>query len=88
MFLVKHSLYNLSFCSLLTRTDSYRFFVKLSSLVKSISFSRIVCFLVLIFFPQQMIFFSNVPKTKIQFLFRLAFNAMKRLWCDVDTQMF
>ena len=50
MFLVKRSLYNLRFCSLLTRSDSYRFFVKLGSLVKSISFSRIVCSLVLIFF--------------------------------------
>ena len=87
IFLVKHSLYNLRFCSLLTRTHSYRFFVKLSSLVKSISFSRIVCSLVLIFFSQQMILFSNVPKTKIQFLFRLALNALKRLWCNVDIQV-
>ena len=87
MFLVKHPLYNLSFCSLLTRTDSYRFSVKLSSHVKSISFNRIVCSLVLIFFPQQMILFSNVPKTKIQVLFRLALNAMKRLRCNVDTQV-
>ena len=44
--------------------------------------------LVLIFFPQQMILSSNVSKKKIQFLFRLGLNAMKRLWCNADTQMF
>ena len=87
MFLVKRSLCNPSFCSLLTRTDSYRFFVKLSSHVKSISFSRIVCSLVLIFFHNRWFFRRMCRKQKNQFLFRLALNALKRLWCNVDTQV-
>ena len=34
-----------------------------------------------------MIFTSNVPKKKIQFLFRLGLNAIKGSWCNADTQM-
>ena len=35
-----------------------------------------------------MILTSNVPKKEIQFLFRLSLNAMKRLWCNADPEMF
>ena len=35
-----------------------------------------------------MLLTSNVPKKEIQFLFGLTLNAMKRLWCNTDTEMF
>ena len=65
MFLVKNSLYNPSFCFHSTRTDSYRLFVKLSSLVKSVSSCRIVfSFVLTFFFPRHIILSSNVPKKR------------------------
>ena len=35
-----------------------------------------------------MILTSNVPKKEIQFFFRLSLNAMRRFWCNPDTELF
>ena len=81
MFLVRHSLYNPSFCSDSTNTDSYRFFV--------IYFVLHMC----VFFRFKILFFHNRwfwlrMCQKKKFLFPLCLNAMKRLWFAATTQVF
>ena len=88
MFLVRHSLYNPSFFSHSTRTDSYRFFVKLSLVVKFIWCCRnVFSFALRFFFHNRWFSLSMCRKKEIQFLFRLDLNAIKRLWCNADTQI-
>ena len=89
MFLVRHSLYNPSFCSDSTNTDSSRFFVKLSFPLEFISCCMSVFSFVLRFsITGDFDFLTNVLKTEIQCLFRLSLNGMKRLWYNADTDMF
>ena len=99
MFLVKHSLYNPSFVSGSTNTDSNRFFVKMIFLLKFIWYCMTVLSFVLIcfFFPITAGSFlesarkkkkkKKKKKTKFIFLFPLCLNAMKRLWFTADTQV-
>ena len=93
MFLVKHSLYNPSFFSDLTKTDSNRFFVKLSLLLKFIWYCMTVLSFVLIyFFPVTADSFLQKARkkkhTKFIFLFPLCLNAMKRFLFSAATQVF
>ena len=88
MFLVRLSLYNPSFCSDSTNTNSNCFFVKRSLLVKFIWSCMSVLSFVLIyihFFSIKADFFLEWAKKK---LFQLCLNATKRLWCTADTQVF
>ena len=84
MFLVKHSLLNRSFCSHLTQTDSYRFFVKLSLLVKFIWCYMSVFSFVSSCFQDRWFFLFNVPKKRNSFFWFLSFC----LWCNANIQMF
>ena len=88
MFLVKHSMLNRSFCSHLTQTDSYRFFIKLSLLVKFIWCYISVFSFVSSYFQDRWFFTWNAEKKEIQLLFRLCLNAIKRLWFNAIVQMF
>ena len=89
MFLVRHSLYNPSFCSDSTNTDSYPFFVKLSLPVEFIWCCLSVFSFVLRFcFSITGDFDFECAKKEIQFLFRLSLNAMRRFWCNPYTELF
>ena len=104
MFLVRHSLYNPSFCSDSTNTDSNRFFVKLSLLVKFIWYCMSVLFsfykYIYIYFSFFFVTAESFPecartkkknkkkKNEIQCLCRLCLNAIIRLWFTADTQVF
>ena len=99
MFLVRHSLYNPSFCSDSTNTDSNRFFAKLSLPVKFLWFcTSVLSFLLMYIFSSiradSFLECAKKKKTKqtkkkdFYFLFRLCLNAMKRLWCTADRQVF
>ena len=93
MFLVRLSLYNPSFCSDSTNTDSNCFLVKLNPLVKFIWSCMSVLSFVLIYvhcFFHNRWFWLRMCQTKkeIQFLFWLSLNAIKRLCFNADTEMF
>ena len=78
MFLVRHSLYNPSFCSYSTSTDSYRFFVKLTLLVKFIwCCKNVFSFVIRCFSITGDSYFECAEKKEIQFLFRLGLDAVK-----------
>ena len=88
MFLVRHCLYKPSFCSHSTHTDSYRFFVKLSLLVKfNWCCKNVFSFVLRCFSTTGDSCFECAEKKEIEFLFRVGLNAIKRLWCNADIQM-
>ena len=89
MFLVRHSLYNPSFCSDSTNSGSYRFFVKLSFPLEFISCCMSAFSFVLRFYFSITVDFDfECAKKETQCLFRLSLNGMKRLWYNADTEMF